>query len=60
MNLGCVLCWAPVVYKSPWGLEKDRAEFMVRSLQASLEDGGAVEGPEPGPGSSEAPMVGEG
>ena len=27
-----------------------RTGFTVRSLQVSLEDGGAVEGPEPGPG----------
>lgn len=52
--LGAVVC------KSPRGLEKDGSEFMGRSLQVSLEAGGAVEGREPGPGSSEAPMVSEG
>ena len=61
MNPGCVLCWAPVVYKSPRGSEKDRAEFMVRDhYKCPWRTGELWRGQNQAQAAQKPPMVSEG
>lgn len=58
--MGSVLNWAPAVCESLQGSEKDRAMFSVEAIRSAWEDGRAIRGTEPGPGSPEAPWSSEG